>query len=947
MKTPNLWVGIRLSSMLKSCKKSIPKLLTISSLLLLNGTVSGQDSLVLGSVNSFKKDLFKMSSPSNKGNTETNSIKTNEGELPLKVNFNKVDYDGSDVTIGEIEGSEASTAYFSIKENKLEGEVILQEKHLVYKYATDANGKVYVKKVDIHDVICSDYEKLEEESANQTRNAESIPPPSSEAYKLQSFPQSPFVLYLDFDGEVVSRTRWAGGATINAQPMDLSASQIEEIWKLISEDFRPFNVNVTTDRAVYNATPRTRRQMQIFTTTKTAAPSAGGVAYLRSFGRNSDDSPCWTYNRGIRGAGETGSHEFGHTLGLNHDGIVNGTAYYRGTNLWSTIMGWSASSSIGHWSAGEYQNANNRENDLATIAGSRNGFGYRSDEVGNTLQSAKTLITESNGNVLGSKNNSVIITRNDIDIYRFNTSGGNITLNVNPSESNPNLDVLITLYNEAGATITSSNPTSSLNASLSQNLSSGTYYLSVEGTGRGNPLNTGYSDYSSLGEYFVSGNIPNQSISCATPSNINISNISNSGANLSWSSVSGANTYQAWWRPVGGEWTNTSVTGTSIQVSNLNADTDYEFTVRANCSGTNSDFASPYFSFKTLQNVAECLVPSNLNVSNISETSAVLNWSNQSEATSYQVFWRVTNGNWENRTVTTSNTTINNLTANTEYEFTVRANCSGDFTAFTSPWVRFTTQQTSVCETPSNLTSNDITQSSARLAWQAQSGVTNYQVWWRTGSGNWSNQTVTSNFVNLTGLQAGANYEFTVRANCNGNFTDYASPRGNFTTLQDVIGDKCDDLPTYTENNGYVAGSRVKNAGGEYECKPFPFSGWCNGASWAYGPGTGAHWQDAWNLVGSCTESEVASSGLAQSGDGVIIMPNPFVNQTTIFLENGMDITGVRIVDAFGKTVFNTTVNPTDKFDLSNETQNLSSGIYIVYIISNDKVYSGKMIKQN
>jgi chitodextrinase len=52
--------------------------------------------------------------------------------------------------------------------------------------------------------------------------------------------------------------------------------------------------------------------------------------------------------------------------------------------------------------------------------------------------------------------------------------------------------------------------------------------------------------------------------------------------------------------------------------------------------------------------------------------------------------------------------------------------------------------------------------------------------------------------------------------------------------------------PAYQEGTAYQAGDRVTHAGGSYECKPFPYSGWCRGAAWAYAPGTGTAWQDAW-----------------------------------------------------------------------------------------------------
>ncbi len=47
--------------------------------------------------------------------------------------------------------------------------------------------------------------------------------------------------------------------------------------------------------------------------------------------------------------------------------------------------------------------------------------------------------------------------------------------------------------------------------------------------------------------------------------------------------------------------------------------------------------------------------------------------------------------------------------------------------------------------------------------------------------------------------------------------------------------------------------AELQNFDSQYECKPYPFTGWCNGAAWAYAPGTVRYWQDAWILVGSCS----------------------------------------------------------------------------------------------
>ncbi|WP_017902400.1 lytic polysaccharide monooxygenase [Pseudomonas asplenii] len=57
------------------------------------------------------------------------------------------------------------------------------------------------------------------------------------------------------------------------------------------------------------------------------------------------------------------------------------------------------------------------------------------------------------------------------------------------------------------------------------------------------------------------------------------------------------------------------------------------------------------------------------------------------------------------------------------------------------------------------------------------------------------------------------------------------------------------DYPAYKEGENYKAGDIVSNAGGNYKCKPWPYTAWCAGAAWAYAPGSGVHWQEAWEKL--------------------------------------------------------------------------------------------------
>ncbi|MEG3027693.1 MAG: Ig-like domain-containing protein, partial [Aeromonas sp.] len=52
--------------------------------------------------------------------------------------------------------------------------------------------------------------------------------------------------------------------------------------------------------------------------------------------------------------------------------------------------------------------------------------------------------------------------------------------------------------------------------------------------------------------------------------------------------------------------------------------------------------------------------------------------------------------------------------------------------------------------------------------------------------------------------------------------------------------------PAYQAGTAYKAGDVVSNAGSLYECKEFPYSGWCGASAYHYAPGVGTVWTDAW-----------------------------------------------------------------------------------------------------
>lgn len=69
--------------------------------------------------------------------------------------------------------------------------------------------------------------------------------------------------------------------------------------------------------------------------------------------------------------------------------------------------------------------------------------------------------------------------------------------------------------------------------------------------------------------------------------------------------------------------------------------------------------------------------------------------------------------------------------------------------------------------------------------------------------------------------------------------------------------------PSYVAGNSYSLGAVVQNGGNAYTCQ---IPGWCSSpAAWAYAPGTGAHWSDAWTAGGSCGGAPGSSSASSVS----------------------------------------------------------------------------------
>jgi hypothetical protein len=351
-------------------------------------------------------------------------------------------------------------------------------------------------------------------------------------YGLNSYTIGAPTVYLDFDGQTVISPYWGtysrSGDTIVALPANISTEDMLIIYKHMVEDFKPFTINVTTDSTSYYAAPIYARNRVIFTQSSDWYGSAGGVAFIGSFRWGiSDEVPCWVFTNLLssnKRMAEAGSHEAGHTIGLDHQSLYlnpgtdscKGVAEYdpgigiAGTETsFAPIMGFSYSRNLTLWQNG-YTYGCRTQDDLALIIRSNDfmiqnnsAINFRPDDYGGTKDLSTTI------NLLNNKAtiSGILEKTNDIDYFRIVLpTKGKLYIEANPTLiertglKTPNIDMGLTLENQIGDS-KSYDIIDSVRVFVDTTLKAGIYYFKVNSV-----ANKNIGTYGMIGSYNINVN---------------------------------------------------------------------------------------------------------------------------------------------------------------------------------------------------------------------------------------------------------------------------------------------------------------------------------------------------------------------------------------------------------------------------------------------------------
>ncbi|MDD2715294.1 MAG: fibronectin type III domain-containing protein [Candidatus Wallbacteria bacterium] len=265
------------------------------------------------------------------------------------------------------------------------------------------------------------------------------------------------------------------------------------------------------------------------------------------------------------------------------------------------------------------------------------------------------------------------------------------------------------------------------------NLNSGTTYeLRVTSVNKNNRENSTYSSIS-----FVTGVL--------APQNVRSTRLTTSEVDLTWDTVTGATGYKVY---IDDQYIGNVVSSNVYTRTNLSSGQTYRFSVRAvNATGDSAMSAE-----KIINTV--CIPPSGLNTIEIGSGYAGITW----QLTQGGVRYLVYKGLDDTSPISNISNSVNcaNLNPATQYDFYIKAENTDGLLSGYSEKLTIRTR----CSEPAGVSIDSITDSTARVNWNATSGASSYRIFLNSTMFGETSETT----MQVTGLTASSSYQVYVKA---------------------------------------------------------------------------------------------------------------------------------------------------------------------------------------
>lgn len=233
----------------------------------------------------------------------------------------------------------------------------------------------------------------------------------------------------------------------------------------------------------------------------------------------------------------------------------------------------------------------------------------------------------------------------------------------------------------------------------------------------------------------------------ATPTNLTASNVLAHTATLSWSAVTNATNYvldildSNGTPAAGGSYSGITVTGTSINLTDLDENEQYTVTLIAH--STSDDYVDSNGATLDFTTDIKLATPSTPTLTKTTN-SITATWGAVSAADSYVVAYKLSTAtDWTTQSVTTTSWTLSSIDEGATYTFKVMAVTTNE--AYENSEYSNTASTTTLITlaTPTGLAASDITINSATLTWNAVTNAEGYKIEYRVkGTSSWSSEEI-------------------------------------------------------------------------------------------------------------------------------------------------------------------------------------------------------------